>query len=204
MKKRDGMTRRNLLRMVPGLVFPWGIVSCGGMENGFLKDRKKINKDVHWTRRKKWKGPEIVFGVTQFGDLTLMVQRTDQLGWAFPGGDVIERQYGVKNEKNTDLIAAIVDYVMLQSNVAVISDNATVFAYGYAIDDFKDRLVMAHWLNLSPASSFPPVPHPNMRTVSDARWVTLEDEKLGRYYQTRIEETIAVGEGGTIILHSCR
>ncbi len=171
------------------------------------KDREarfvKINPEIHWARRKEWHGKEYVFAVVQYGDFTLMVQRNTPIGWTLPGGVFQPRVYGRKSPKGSDLVASAADFVLMEASVPVVLSKAVIFAYGYAIDQIKNETYLAHWLSMAPASTYPPVPHANLRSTTDAKWVTMDDPKLGKCLRQRVNESKTAGEGSSVMIKSC-
>jgi len=206
MMKEQNLSRRRILQMSSLAVIPNLLVSCSGAftKKGAKPIQPKINMDIHWARRQEWNGAEFVFGVVRFGEFTLMVQRNDPMGWTFPGGVIDPKIHGPKSPKALELVSAAAEYILTQASVSVLPSKAVILSYGYLIDEKNDRILLAHWVAISPSNSFPPPPHADLHNTSDARWVTLDDPKAGNCLRLRMEESIGAGEGASVIYQTCR
>lgn len=163
----------------------------------------KVEAKAHAARRMEWTGDEMVFAVVHLGGGFVMVRHRSSLGWSFPGGIIDSNRHGVKNTSNADLVTAVTGYAHSQATLPVQVSKTALFAYGYAIDEIADRMLMVHYFQLGLPTSFPPSVTPDFRDVMDAKWVAVDDSVLAKCLVKRIGEYENIGEGGTIVLEGC-
>lgn len=198
-------TRRNLLYMGMGIPLAASMFGCpasGTRRVGKVAPKTKLNPKSYWARREAWTGEEWVFGVVEIGDRILMVKHKNELGWGFPGGIVRPFENGEKNKDNDDLIKASTVYVHDQALIPVLAGETIALAYGYVIDERRNKVILVHWMNVFSLSDYLPTPQANMNDVADARWVAVDDPELGEILKMRLDEIREAGEGKTMVLHS--
>lgn len=201
--KSNSISRRTVLQI--GSLFLVNSLwkGCAGIVDRPSQFKPVVNRKAHWTRRNEWTGDEYVLGVCQIENRFLMIQKNDGWGWTFPWGKVEPGKYGYKNEKNEDLIKAANFIVHDQTYIPIVGGDGVVLAYGYAIDNVRDKVYLAHWVQVAPLSDFPTHPQPNLRDVFEARWASPEDPMLGNCLARRLKEINDAGEGKTLILEPC-
>lgn len=201
------ITRRGLLGMGIALPLFGTVSSCnspGKKQLGKKAPKSKINAKSYWARREAWTGDDWVFGVVEIGDRILLVKRSDELGWSFPGGLVKPYDHGEKEEDNEDLTKAATVYAHDQGLIPVIASESIILSYGYAIDELHNSINMVHWVNVFCQSDSLPTPQANLIDILDARWVATDDPELGSILQQRLDEIKQAGEGKTFMLKNFR
>lgn len=196
------LNRRGLISLAPAL--PLAMASgCSTAQFFEEKGSIRVNEKSLAARRAEWSGGEIVFAVIPMAGAFVMVRHRSPLGWAFPGGMVIESKHGAKHPSHYDLVTAVTEYAHSQATLPLQVSQTTMAAYGYAIDKIADRMLMAYWFQIGVPASFPPTLTPNMSDVDGAKWVAPDDSKLSGCLQQRITEYQDAGEGGSIIIEGC-
>lgn len=192
------LTRRKLLFTAP-------VVLAGCTTSKFFEEMGdiKVDKKTHAARRNEWTGAEMVFGVIHMGGGFVMVRHRSLLGWSFPGGLVDPERHGVKTPINADLVTAVTEYAHSQATLPVQVSKTALFAYGYAVDETADRMLMVHYFQIGLPTSFPPSVRPNYKDVTDAKWVAVDNSVLSQCLVKRMTEYETIGEGGTIVLEGC-
>jgi hypothetical protein len=192
------LNRRQLILSAP-------IALAGCTTSKFFEEMGDINVDkkTHAARRNEWKGDEMVFAVVHLGGGFVMVRHRSPLGWSFPGGIVDPERHGLKTPVSADLVTAVTGYAHSQATLPIQVSKTALFAYGYAIDDLADRMLMVHYFQIGLPTSFPPTVTANFTDVTDAKWVAVDDARLSKCLVKRISEYETIGEGGTIILEGC-
>ncbi len=206
-EKSPLLSRRNLLHLGMGIPLAASVSACltsGTRRVGKAAPKTKLNTESYWARREAWTGEEWVFGVVEVGDRILMVKHKNELGWGFPGGIVRPFENGEKNKNNDDLIKASTVYVHNQALIPVLAGETIALAYGYVIDERRNKVILVHWMNVFSLSDYLPTPQANMNDVTDARWAAVDDPELGEILQMRLNEIKEAGEGKTMTLHSAQ
>ncbi len=188
-----------------GFLFTAPIALAGCTTSKFFEEMGDINVDktAHSARRAEWNGNEMVFAVIHLGGSFVMVRHRSPLGWSFPGGIVDSNRHGVKTPVSADLVSAVTGYAHQQATLPVQVSKTALFAYGYAIDEIADRMLMVHYFQIGLPTSFPPSVSPDLRDVSEAKWIAIDDSTLANCLTQRITEYETIGEGGTIVLEGC-
>jgi len=199
------ISRREMIKSVGASLVCSGMAGCTSIPLPKDNPAKAVDANILWARRQEWNGIEEVRGVVHLdNEHYLMVRKREPMGWQFAGGVVDHERYGPKHPEAIDLVTAVTNDVHNQAMVAVTAKYTKMFAYGYGINKIQDKLSMIFWFYvIVPTSGFTQ-PHANLRDVSDAKWVNLDDPMLGDCLQQRIQEYKKVGEGGTVIIEPCR
>ena len=166
------LSRRSVIQMGAGLPLSAMLLSCGGKgtrRTGKPAPESKINLESYWARRQEWKGEEWVYSVVQISDRTMMVNRNDGMGWAFPGGKLDHVKHGEKSVKNDDIINAATVFVHDQTLIPVISKEAIILAYGYVIDVRGGQNKLVHWINVFCSGNDLPKPQAGLNVVKEVQ-----------------------------------